>query len=163
VVEAQDHLPNRQKSPGPRILRVDFGRAATQADDRFGSPGIGVVAGDIALSCHQIKIVGLDVVSASLLYRLLLIRQQLEFQRADNGFGYLVLQGKDVVQVAIVALGPNVIVARSVNQLCGDSYTAAGLAHAPFQNVPDSKFARHFGDVDILTFVHKGTIARHHG
>ena len=41
--------------------------APSQTDDRAGSPGIAFVAGDVELSPHEVEIVGLDIVGASLL------------------------------------------------------------------------------------------------
>ena len=78
----------------------------TIASSRRGSP---LVAGQIVLAGHQIEVVGLDAVGAAPLDGLLLFRQQLELQGLDDGLADLVLQGEDVGQVAVVALGPDVV------------------------------------------------------
>jgi len=56
---------------------------------------------------------------------------ELQLQRLDDGFGNLVLQRKDVVQVPVEALGPEVAVGRAVDELRGDAHAVARLAHAP--------------------------------
>ena len=72
-------------------------------------------------------------------------RQQLQLQRRHDGLADLVLQGEDVGEVAVVALGPDVVAGRAVDQLGGDPHPAAGLAHAAFEHVADAQLARHLG------------------
>ncbi len=62
---------------------------------------------------------------------------------ADDGGGDLVLDGEDVGELAVVALGPDVAVGRGVDQLDGDAHPVAGLAHAALDHVLDAELARH--------------------
>ena len=96
VDEAQGHLPNRHERPGTRILRIDFDGAVAQPDNRFHPPDVGFMAGDVGLPRQEIEIVGLDIVRAALLDRLLLLGQELEFQGLDDGLGDFGLQREDV-------------------------------------------------------------------
>src|ERR1700722_13136657 len=163
VDEAQGHLPNGHERPGTRVLRVDFDGAVAQTDERVDPPDVGFMAADVALPRHEIEMVGLDIVRAALLDRLLLLGQELQFQSLDDGFGDFGLQREDIVQVAIVALGPEVLVTRTVDQLGGDAYAATRLAHAAFEDEADLEFAREFEDINMLALVHKRAVARNDG
>src|SRR5262249_12901726 len=67
---------------------------------------------------------------------------------ADNAAGDLVLNGKDVLKRAVVALGPDMVAARRVNKLRGDANAIAGLPHAAFKYVAHAEIAADFADVD---------------
>ena len=58
---------------------------------------------------HQVEVVGLEIRGAALLDGLLLPGQELEPERFYDGFGDLILQREDVAQVALVALGPDLV------------------------------------------------------
>ena len=64
-------------------------------------------------------------------------------QGGRDGGGDLVLDGEDVGELAVVALGPDVAVGRGVDQLDGDAHPVAGLAHAALDHVLDAELARH--------------------
>src|SRR5215831_9459286 len=61
---------------------------------------------------------------------------------ADNAAGDLVLNGKDVLKRTVVALGPDVMAARSVDKLRGDANAIAGFAHAAFKHVAHAEMPR---------------------
>ena len=63
-------------------------------------------------------------------------------QRRDNRAGHLVLDGENVLELAVVAFGPNVPVGFCVDQLHGDADAIARLSHASLEDVFDRKFAR---------------------
>ena len=86
--------------------------------------------------------------------------QQLGFDCSDDFPCDLVLQGKDVGQVAVVAVGPDVIAGRGVDQLGGDAHAIAALAHAALQHVTHAEFARDALYVDRLALVGERRIAR---
>ena len=71
--------PRRAHSPGSISVARRHRRmiASARAD-------VALVAGDVVLPRHQVEVVGLDVVGAALLDRLLLLRQQLQLQRLDD-------------------------------------------------------------------------------
>ncbi len=56
--------------------------------------------------------------------------QQVRFDGGDNTAGNPVLQGKDVAQVAIVALRPYMIAVGNVDELRGDADPFSGLSYA---------------------------------
>ena len=58
---------------------------------------------------------------------------------ADDGFGDLVLDREDVFEFAVVALGPQVVAARRLDQLAGDAHPRAGLAHAALKDIADAE------------------------
>ena len=70
----------------------------------------------------------------------------------------LVLQREDVVEIAVVALGPDVIAVDAVDQLGGDAHAAAGFAHAAFQHVADLQLPRDLRDIDILALEWKAVL-----
>ena len=87
----------------------------------------------------------------------------LSFSARDDGLRDLVLQGEDVGQVAVVAVGPDVVAGRAVDQLGGDPHPAAGLAHAAFEHVADAELARHLGQTSTdLALEREGGVARDH-
>ena len=71
------------------------------------------------------------------LNRFLLFGKKSKLQGVNDGVRYFILNGKDVVQVAIVTFGPDVIVVGAVDQLRRDPHPATSLAHAAFQHVAD--------------------------
>ena len=59
----------------------------------------------------------------------------MRLDRGDDRPGDFVLDGKDVFEVAIVTLGPDVFVVDGVDQLCGDAHPVAGAPHAALDHV----------------------------
>src|SRR5215472_19311277 len=76
---------------------------------------------------------------------------QLWLDGSHNLPGDLVLKRKDVGQLAIVTVGPEVLAADGIDQLGGNPYAVAALADAPFQDVAHPEFA------PDLTYVHGPT------
>jgi hypothetical protein len=93
-------------------------------------------------------LIGFGTGGSALLDRFLLLGQQLEPQGRNDLLGDLILDRENVGEVAIVALGPEMVAGRSVDQLGGDPNAVAGLAHAAFQHVADAEFARDLADID---------------
>ena len=83
-------------------------------------------------------------------------------QRGDDRRGHLVLDREDVLEVAIVALGPDMVVGIGVDQLHGDPHPVARLAHAAFDHVLDAELRRDVLDLDRLALVDEGRVARDH-
>ena len=69
----------------------------------------------------QIKIVSLDVHGARLLDRFFLALAQNHAQRIDYRLRDLVLYCEDILHLAVVALGPQVITVRDVYELGRDT------------------------------------------
>ena len=109
---------------------------------------------------HQEELVGLGAARAALPDRLFLAGQQLQLHRGDDRLRNLVLQREDVVEVAVVALRPQVAAGRAVDQLRGDAHALAGLAHAALEHVADPELPRELPDVDVLALERERRVAR---
>src|ERR1700733_11329887 len=109
--EAQDYLPERYECPSARIVGIDFGSTAAQPDDPLCPALIAFMAGDIELSRHEVQIVSLDILGAALLDGLPLCWQELQLQSLDDRLGDFVLQREDIIEITVVTLGPDVIIA----------------------------------------------------
>src|SRR5262249_36447613 len=77
----------------------------------------------------------------------------------DNAACDLVLNGKDVLQGAVVALGPDMVAARRVDELRGDAHAVAGFADAAFEHVAHAEIAADFAHVERLALVAERRIA----
>src|SRR6516165_5150915 len=82
--------------------------------------------------------------------------------RGGNASGDLVLEGKDIGQFAIVAIRPQVVTSRRLDQLCRDAETIGGSADAAFEHVAHAELATHFAYVRSGPLVSKGGAARDH-
>ena len=71
----------------------------------------------------------------------------------------LVLQGEDVFEFTVVALGPETVTARGIEKLDGHPHPAADLAHAPFGHVPDAELAADPFDLGRLVLVGEAGVA----
>lgn len=74
-------------------------------------------------------------------------RAQLHLESGHNRLRNVVLDLKNIVEVAIVTFGPDVGRRTRVNQLRVDSDPTAGLAHRPFEHEGDAKLASDLDDV----------------
>jgi hypothetical protein len=117
----------------------------------------------VVLTCHQIKLVRLRIRRRALLDRFLFSRQQFQFERVDDRFRNFILQREDVVQVAIVALGPQMAVGRALDQLCRDAHAVARFAHAALENMRDIELAGDLSDIDSLRLERERRVARDDG
>src|SRR5438445_567575 len=86
-------------------------------------------------------------------------KRQANFERGDDVLRYLVLKLKHVVEVALEAVGPYMTAVEAVDQLCRQSHSIAGLAHAPFEHITGAKHSPNFAYVARLSFEHKTRIA----
>ena len=75
-------------------------------------------------------------------------------------FGDFVLHRKDVGEIAIVTLGPDMLAALGLNTLRGDANAIAGFAQAAFEHIAHTKFAADLLHVDRTALVGEGRIAR---
>ena len=71
----------------------------------------------------------------------------------DQGLGNFVLEGKNVGQVAVVALGPYVVAGGGVDQLGGNANTLAAFTDTAFDNVTNAEIVADVMDVRRLSFV----------
>src|SRR5439155_4417770 len=91
------------------------------------------------LAAAQVVSVGLNILGRYLLDRFLLLRQQLYFQLIDNGVGDLVLNGKDVDQIAIEPFSPKMTAVAAADELTSYSHAFSRLAHTTFHDESDSE------------------------
>jgi hypothetical protein len=83
-------------------------------------------------------------------------------QGGDDRRGHLVLDREQVLELAVVALGPDVPVGFGIDQLHGYAHPVARLAHAAFDHVLDAEFGRHVLNPDRPVLVDEGRVARDH-
>jgi hypothetical protein len=72
----------------------------------------------------------------------------------------LILKGKNIVGLAVIALSPNVRSGCSINELPSDPYTICQLAHASFEHIAHAELTTDLLHVDGSTLVGKTRIAR---
>src|SRR5262249_29829356 len=69
-------------------------------------------------------------------------------QRRNDRSSYLVLNSEDILNVAVIALRPEVALGDGIDQLRRDADAAACLAHTPLHNVAHTQRFSHSRDVD---------------
>ena len=91
-----------------------------------------------------------------------LVRRRLDAaaQRRDDRRRHLVLDRENVLELAVVALGPDMRLGLAVDQLHGDAHAVAGLAHASLDHVVDAEFARDVLRLHRLALVGEDGVAR---
>ena len=91
-----------------------------------------------------------------------LLGVEMRLDRGHDLLGDVVLHREDVVQLAVVLLGPDVLAAPGVDQLAGDAQPPAGRAHAALQHVAHAEVARDLAHVDRAALVGEGRVAGDH-
>jgi hypothetical protein len=81
-------------------------------------------------------------------------------ERRGNRAGHLVLNGEDILKLAVVAFSPNVSVGFSIDQLHCDPDAIASLSYASLENIIDAKFARDLLHLHRFALIHEGRISR---
>src|SRR6516165_10635752 len=92
-------------------------------------------------------------------YPRLFAKRQPNLERGYDVLRNPVLKREHVVEVALETVGPDMAAVQAVDQLCRQSHTIAGLAHAAFQHMPDAEYLPDFADVPRLSLEHKTRIA----
>src|SRR5918995_6009115 len=95
------------------------------------------------LSASQVIPIRLHVLSRHPADDRLLLRQQLDPQLVNNRMSDLVLNGKDVGEITVVAVGPDVTAISAVDELRGDAHTRADLPNTSFQDEGDPEILAH--------------------
>ena len=153
-------LGERHQSPGFGVIGIDRNRLMANADRHLVPAAVADIAADPVLPRHQVEVVGIGTDRAALLDRLFLLRQQPQLQRIGDRLRNLVLDRENIGEVAVVALGPDMVAGRAVDQLRGDAHAGARLAHAAFEDVSDAELARRVLDVDLLALETERRVAR---
>src|SRR2546425_205991 len=94
----------------------------------------------------QIVDVGGNVFSGSSIRAIRLLLEELQFQRLGYLLCYLSLDRKDIVQLAIVILRPDVFFVRCVDQLDRHAYALSRHANTTFHHRADLKLLRNLRD-----------------
>ena len=141
-------------------FRVKLRRLFAQSDDPELTATFAEIAVDPTLPGHEVEVIGVGIAGTAILERLFLLRQELELERGDDFLRDFVLDGEDVGQFAVVALGPDMAAGLAVDQLGGDPDPLPRLAHAAFEHVADAQFARDIGDINRLALEGEGGVAR---
>jgi hypothetical protein len=79
-------------------------------------------------------------------------RHQLRLEHSRYGCRNFVLNGEDVVQLAIITFRPQVESVGGIDQLDRHTNTAPGFPYATFQNMLHAQLSRDLRDLDILSF-----------
>jgi len=74
----------------------------------------------------------------------------------DDGARHLFLSRKDVLQLAIVPIGPTMTASQDVDQLRGNSNTLSATANAAFEQVAHIQLSTDLADIDCLALVGEG-------
>ena len=139
-----------------RVVRVELDRPLQHAQRL----GIGVARRPVVQHfAGQHVFVGRHVRRRLALGALLRRRLDAAAQRRDDGRRHLVLDGKDVLQLAVVALRPDMRLGLAVDELHGDAHAIRRLAHAAFDHVVDAEVPRDLLQLHRLALVHEHGVA----
>ena len=127
----------------PRRIRPRKGKRRIESDGVLEESGCFRPAAAVAFvkerHAAQIGVVGGRHRGRLQRDRLLFLRRHRRAQRGGDGDGDFALDAEDVVELAVVDLGPQMPVGRSLDQLDVDAHRVAFALHAAFQNVGDAE------------------------
>src|ERR1700733_3638629 len=86
------------------------------------------------VAAFQIRLVSLRIHNLGAFQRGLFLRIQIDPDLLRDGSRHLILQRQSILQLALIALGPKVLVRSSINQLCGDAHLVARAKHRSFHD-----------------------------
>ena len=112
------------------------------------------------LAPAQEKLEGFDVDLAPLGQTVLLADRQLQLERGDDLLGQFILNGENIVEIAIEAARPDMAAARRIDQLRGDADAIARLADAAFEDIANVERLGDLGDWRDGLLVKERRIAR---
>ena len=110
----------------------------------------------------EVEFVGVDVRGPMPEHLGPLAAREVDLQRLQDGDGNLVLHVENVahLQLAVVPICPEMVPVGRVDQLRGDAKSAAGLAHASFEDHTDAELRGDVANLDLPTFEGKRRRAR---
>src|SRR5260370_33799066 len=79
----------------------------------------------------------------------------------DDSVGDFVLDGKNVGQVAIIPICPNMSAVVAIDELTCYAHASARLSNTAFQNEIDAEALRHLRDFHSFALIGKSRVARH--
>ncbi len=157
IVQEEEGITVRNAGVGARIERVEFDRLGEHAL-RQNVVGFRVPVQELPAS--EVIGVGIEVLGWRPVNAPPLLGQQLDLQLVDDAARDLALDGKDVGELTVVAVGPEVTAVLAVDELGGDAHARAGLADAAFQDEFDPEILAHLVHLHRLALVGKRRIAR---
>ena len=107
----------------------------------------------MAIEPAQVVVIGLDIVGERPPQTRLLACREFYFEGRDDFPRYFVLQGKNVLQVPIIAVSPHVIAGGGVYELRRNTYPLACFADTAFQDVPHPEFLADLFGFDCFAFI----------
>ncbi len=110
----------------------------------------------------QVNVIRFRIFSGLLRNCLLLGAGELGVELVGNGAGHLAFHSKDIVEFAIIAFRPEMLVRGSANQLNIYFYGVGDLLHAAFEDVRHAQLFANFAQVFRLALVFHGGRARNH-
>src|SRR5437588_8390350 len=99
------------------------------------------------MATFQVQVISFKVVPITIQQRSPLASEQLDLQLIYYRQGDLILDSKDILEVAIVSLRPQMIAVFNADKLGGDPQTIAGLSNTSFENIRDVEPAPDFAHV----------------
>ena len=156
--EASKALPidRRESRIRPAVVRIELD-GLLEVDDR-GAEVLRRLA-LVALPAFQEDVVGLGVARAPDRDAIALVLRQLDGQCLDDVARHRVLQAEDVLQVAVVAVGPDMAAARGVDELGVDADVALrSCARCP-RDVANAERLGDLAHVARLALVGEGRVA----
>ncbi len=145
--------------PGQGVVRVHPDRLPEESQG-VSHPLGGVLA--VLFAPLQVQVVGPHVLGAVLGELPRFRRGERHPERLGDGRGDLLLHREDVLQDAVVAVGPEMEPVGAVDELGGNADAVAGLADAPLQHRPHPQVRGHPGDVHGFAAVLGHRVAGRH-
>ena len=102
------------------------------------------------MAALEIVVVGVDVLRGRRLDRLPFAWQQLDLELIHDRLRDFVLDGEDVGQISVVAIGPEVRSLFCIDQLGVDADAIARLSNAALENVGDVEAPTHLLHIGVL-------------
>ncbi len=90
---------------------------------------------------------------------MLLTRRQFNCKGGNDLLGDLVLQRKDIAELSVIAVRPEVSARFGVYELGVNPHLVVGPSNASFQHVANPKLTAYLIDLDGLTFVREGGVS----
>ena len=141
---------------GLRVARVDVQRTFEVLDALAVAVGRALVPLE---SPAKVRVVGLEALCRTMLRDAnVFVGRQSGLERDCNPFGNVTLDGKDIRQLAIERLRPDVRISRGINQLRDDAQPIRRASNAALDDVRDTELRR-----DLLRALVGFLIAHHRG
>src|SRR5688500_16309618 len=112
------------------------------------------------LPTPQVNLVRLHIRRGYLLDRLLFVFGQHYTQGGDNARCNLILDGENILQLAVITLGPELSVVAGIHELRGEPESLTRFAHASLEHSSNLKLPSDFANVLVLVLESEGRSPR---